>query len=251
MELIRVLTYERWYPFRIWGLTTPLWAIHQETAISSWVTLALLGLLTFFVRTAIRKPNSLAGHAVLSIARGFIGITEQSLGAFYPTHAAFLSTLFLFILTGNLITTFIPWLEEPTSDINTTIALGLCSFIYVQAATIAVHGWAGYLKELATPFFLLPLHITGKIATIISISFRLFGNIFGGAIITQIWSKTVMGSLLGESLKLISGITLIVQLFFGLFEGFIQAFVFFMLSLTYLALGLAPMEHTESATDAH
>lgn len=246
MELIKVLTYERWYPFRSWGLTAPLWAIHEETILATWVVLGLLAGITLLARTALRKPDSLAGHAVLEVGRGFAALSKQSLGGFYLQHTAFLCSLFLFILVSNLITTFIPWLEEPTSDINTTLALGICSFIYVQRATIQAHGWGGYVKEMATPFFLLPLHITGKLATVISISFRLFGNIFGGAIITQIWGKVWKGVVLGEALKIVSGLTLIVQLFFGLFEGFIQAFVFFMLSMTYLALGIAPADHSDA-----
>jgi F-type H+-transporting ATPase subunit a len=242
MELIRVLTYERWYPLRFWGLTSPSWALHEETIVGTWAVLAILAIMTLLARIAIRKPNSLAGFVTISGVRGFVSLCRQSLNGFYPNHIAFLTSLFLFILTGNLITTFIPWLEEPTSDINTTLALGICSFIYIQAGTIAVHGWGGYLKELATPFFLLPLHITGKLATIISISFRLFGNIFGGAIITQIFGIMKSGSWFAETGLLLTGMTLLVQLFFGLFEGFIQAFVFFMLSLTYLALGIAPAE---------
>jgi F-type H+-transporting ATPase subunit a len=210
--------------------------------VGTWAVLTILVIITILARLAIRKPNSLAGFITISGVRGFVSLCRQSLGGFYENHIAFLTSLFLFIVTSNLLTTFIPWLEEPTSDVNTTLALGITSFLYIQAATIAVHGWGGYFKELATPFFLLPLHITGKLATIISISFRLFGNIFGGMIITQIYGLLKTSSWLMEAGLLLTGTTLTVQLFFGLFEGFIQAFVFFMLSLTYLALGIAPAE---------
>ena len=155
-------------------------------------------------------------------------------------HFSFTTALFVFILFCNLITTFIPWLHEPTADLNTTLALGITQFIYVQASAINAHGMLEYFRELATPWFLLPLHITGKLAQIISISFRLFGNIFGGTIIVQILQMLKSGVWYLESATLLTGLNLVVALFFGIFEGLIQAFVFYMLTLTYLAIGIQP-----------
>ncbi len=116
--------------------------------------------------------------------------------------------------------------------------LGTIQFFYVQASAISAHGVIEYFRELATPWFLLPLHITGKLAQIISISFRLFGNIFGGTIIVQILQMLKGGVWYWETVTL--PLNLIVALFFGIFEGLIQAFVFYMLTLTYLAIGIQP-----------
>jgi F-type H+-transporting ATPase subunit a len=85
---------------------------------------------------------------------------------------------------------------------------------------------------------MLPLNVIGKLATVVSISFRLFGNIFGGSIISSIYFNAIQGRFLLELIGLISGINLIMVLFFGIFEGFLQAFVFSMLSLTYLSIAL-------------
>jgi len=85
---------------------------------------------------------------------------------------------------------------------------------------------------------MLPLNIVGKIASILSISFRLFGNIFGGVTIAALYYNTIEGSWLGESFGLLSGINFLITLFFGLFEGFLQAFVFTMLTVTYLSIAL-------------
>jgi F-type H+-transporting ATPase subunit a len=189
-------------------------------------------------------PNGVAAYCVRSIFRTFLNLTNQTLGFFSFNHFAFVTTIFIFIFACNVINVFIPWVEEPTSDLNTTLALGITAFIYIQCAGIRAHGWRGYIKEYITPFFMLPLHITGKLATIISISFRLFGNIFGGTIITQIYNSLKMGSVVFE-LGLLP-FNLVVACIFGLFEGFIQAFVFFMLTITYLAVGIQsdePEEH--------
>ena len=144
----------------------------------------------------------------------------------------------MFIVLSNSLS-IIPGAEEPTKDINTTLALGLISFLYVQLYAIASNGLWSYIKEFFSPFFLmLPLNVIGKLATIVSMSFRLFGNIFGGSTISAIYFNLIYGAPLYEAIGAFSGINLIIILFFGLFEGVIQAFVFAMLSLTYLAAAL-------------
>jgi F-type H+-transporting ATPase subunit a len=89
---------------------------------------------------------------------------------------------------------------------------------------------------------MFPLNIVGKIASIVSISFRLFGNIFGGAIIVMIYSGTIQSSITGQFLGLFMTNFVIVP-FFTLFEGFLQAFVFTMLALTYLGMALQGEGH--------
>jgi len=91
---------------------------------------------------------------------------------------------------------------------------------------------------------MFPLHIMGKFSSLISISFRLFGNILGGMVISHIWFDFAANSVLLNIINF-SGIGLTINLFFGIFEGIIQAFVFAMLSLTYLSLALAHEEHDE------
>lgn len=242
MEGIRVFQFTRWHPLSFLGLTQPLWGIHKETMIATWVTLALLTMLIILARLALRKNHSVGQHIVTSFVRYFVDFCRQTM-TFNFNHFSFVTSLFTFIFLCNIISTFVPWLEEPTSDINTTFALGITSFLYIQGATIQAHGILGYLKEFFTPFFMFPLHVIGKLSSIVSISFRLFGNIFGGAVIMQIYNGAKIGSWFIETLLMISGLNLVVTFFFGLFEGLIQAFVFFMLTLTYLAIGVQKDEN--------
>lgn len=131
----------------------------------------------------------------------------------------------------------VPWIEEPTQDLNTTLSLGIISFLYIQFYSIKTNGLWNYTKEYFSPFFLmLPLNVIGKIASIVSLSFRLFGNIFGGVIIAKIFTSAIDGQWLYEILGIPLGI--VITLFFGLFEGALQAFVFTMLTITYLATAL-------------
>ncbi|HOK41165.1 MAG TPA: F0F1 ATP synthase subunit A [bacterium] len=125
---------------------------------------------------------------------------------------------------------FLPeWFElaEPTQDINTTLGLGIMVFFIVVGASIYYKGLWNYLKEFAEPIFiLLPLNIVGEISKVISHSFRLFGNIKGGGII------------LAVVFYLVGYVTLpaVLPLYFGLFAGTVQAFVFSSLALVYLAV---------------
>jgi len=238
MQGIKVLTYTRWYPLSSFGLTSAWWSINQETIFATWAALIVLILLIISARLLIHSHSKTGRYMVISTLRYFMGMTDQTLGSFNFSHFAFATSLFIFIFLCNIINVLFPWVEEPTSDLNTTLALGLTSFVYTQAAIIHAHGITGYVKELATPIFLFPLHILGKLASVVSISFRLFGNIFGSSIIMQMYNKIKMGSVFIETGLLITGTNMLVVLFFGIFEGLIQAYVFFMLTLTYLAIGI-------------
>jgi F-type H+-transporting ATPase subunit a len=117
----------------------------------------------------------------------------------------------------------------------TTLGLAITAFLYTQISAIQMHGLLHYLQGYLKPFFVMaPLHVISHLSSIISISFRLFGNIFGGAVITGLWgaASTAHWLLVIPSIP----ISLIIMSFFLFFEGFIQAFVFTMLSLTYLSL---------------
>ena len=139
---------------------------------------------------------------------------------------------------------FIPFLRAPNADINTTLAMALLAVGVVQIAGIAAHGLGGYLKELLTPLWLAPIHIVGELSRVISLSFRLFGNIFGGEVLV-----TVMYVLLGS---IFIGFGTFVFLGLELLFGFIQALVFSTLTLVYIATavgghGTEPGGHGEEA----
>ncbi len=235
-----------WSLSSIIGSEHPFFRINPEPVIYTWIMLAILATALVCIRLfVLRKPDekSIGHFIVVQFVSNFMNMITQSLGAFSFGHFCFITTLFVFILLCNILTIF-PWLDEPTKDLNTTLALGIISFIYIQATAIRQHGIIAYLKEYLTPFFaMLPLHVVGKLASIISISFRLFGNIFGGSIITTIYFGALKGSALRETLGIMMGMNLLITLFFSLFEGFLQAFVFCMLSLTYLSIAVQGENH--------
>ena len=149
--------------------------LNKETIINTWILLGIFLLLLLPVKQILSSKHSIGRAIILAIADFFVDLCDQALGIFSFNHIAFITTLFCFILGCNILST-IPWLEEPTTDPNTTFALGIFSFVYIQAAEIATNGFGGYLKHYFSPFFLMaPLHVISKLASVLSISFRLFG----------------------------------------------------------------------------
>ncbi len=239
MKEIEVFQYTTWQPLSSFGFAGTHWHVNGETVISTWIVLAILMATAIGLRALLKKQHLLASYIVCSFVRYFMELVHQSLGAFHANHFAFVTSLFMFILYCNALGAFLPGLEEPTSDLNTTLALALIAFFYIQFYSIKKHGFGGYLKEYFSPFAIMfPLNLVSKCATIISLSFRLFGNIFGGSIIAQIYQSARTSSIIAEVACLATGLNLLMTGFFGLFEGIIQAFVFAMITLTYLALGI-------------
>ncbi len=131
-----------------------------------------------------------------------------------------------------------PGFEEPTRSVNTDLALALLVFFIVQAYGIKNKGFFGYLKSYyndpfpmkgwrALFFFVNPffyLNLIGAVANVVSHSFRLFGNMFGGGMIIVIVSSLLKFFLVPVGLFA----------FFGIFAGLVQAFVFTMLAVTYI-----------------
>ena len=135
-------------------------------------------------------------------------------------------SLFMFLLMSNWLG-IIPKLSEPTKDLNTPLGLGIMGFFIAHHAAIKTKGFRRYVKEYFEPiFFMFPLNVIGELAKVVSISFRLYGNIVGGAIIILVVSHLIYSLILPPLLNC----------FFGLFVGTIQAFVFTILTLVYISV---------------
>lgn len=236
-------------PFAKFGLTHVFWTVNLQTVIATWMVLAALALLVGITHLTLNRRLNIVSFLVVSFVKKFKELIDQTLGQFHFRHFTFIGSIFIFILTCNTIS-LLPGIEEPTNDIMTTLALGITAFLYTQFSSIESNGLINYLKGYLKPFFImLPLNIISNLATIISISFRLFGNIFGGAVISSLWHSAISYSFATQIIGLLSGINLTITLFFVLFEGFIQAFVFAMLSLTYLSLEVRAEEANNSESE--
>jgi F-type H+-transporting ATPase subunit a len=245
MTEITLVNSHGWYFGPIIGFFHPFFTLNTHTITQTWIVISIIFFVALIVRFFSSKTEmSLMQTIVIDAGSSLSRMLEQSVGTCVPAHFYFVGSLFLFISFCNL-APLIPGLEEPTQDINTTFALGLISFFYIQYAAVKRFGLGHYIKnEFLTPLFLLPLHIIGKMASILSISLRLFGNIFGGSIISKIYFSAIQYSLFSNplfilmQLMLTATMTIIVTTFFTIIEGLLQAFVFTMLTVTYLAIAI-------------
>jgi len=133
----------------------------------------------------------------------------------------------------------VPNFMEPTRSVNTDLAMGLMVFLVVHINSMIKKGPLKYLQQywgevipcrgwwllLAPINVMIPLNLIGEVSSVVSHSFRLFGNIFGGFMIVVIVSSLVKFLIVPVGL----------YIFFGLFAGLVQAFVFAMLAVTYIS----------------
>ncbi len=232
MELEQIGKVEKAPLDRIPGIPAGQGAFWQVDVETMKMTLAVDFILLFgatLVALTIRKvPGKLQGFVEI-VVDFFSGIIRETLGKHADLHIPTLVSLFFFIWFSNTIS-IIPTFKEPTSDINVPLGLMLIVLLIVHFEAIRIKGIKHYVKEYFQPFFIMfPLNVIGEVAKGVSLSFRLFGNISGGAIIILVISYLVKYTVLPIGLNL----------FFGLFVGTIQAFVFTMLSMTYIAVAIS------------
>ncbi|MCK4312861.1 MAG: F0F1 ATP synthase subunit A [Candidatus Cloacimonetes bacterium] len=208
----------------------------EKSAIGSFQLLRMLlivDLLLLFVALSIRKklfgrpskPQILFEMIYTSLEQ----FVSETLGKDKVSYTPYIVTLFIFIWVSNMIGLIpIPGFMEPTRNLNVPLGLGVFVVAIVHITAIKVKGLWGHLKNyinpVKNPLFLLD--IVGEMSKVVSISFRLFGNILGGAIIILVVSSLVNFVVLPIGLSM----------FFGIFVGTIQAFVFTMLALTYIGV---------------
>jgi len=202
-------------------------AFNLEVILMTWIVISVLLVFGFF---ATRRASILPGPIQI-LGELFVSalykLTEDALGKeMAKTYGPLTIALFLFLLLSNWLG-IIPHLDEPTKDLNTPLSLGIMGFCIAHYAGIKSKGLKQYLMEYCNPiFFMAPLNIIGEFAKIISISFRLFGNIMGGSIIILVVSYLTYSIILPPFL----------YAFFGLFVGTVQAFVFTMLTIVYISV---------------
>ena len=198
-----------------------------EVMIMTWIVISALlcfGFLAAQKKSLLPGPLQVVGE--LFVVHLF-ALTEDALGEeLSKKYAPLICALFMFLLLSNWLG-IIPHLEEPTKDLNTPLSFGIMGFCIAHYAGIRAKGLKTYLKGYCEPMFIMaPLNVIGELAKVISISFRLFGNIMGGAIIILVVSYLTYSIITPPFLNA----------FFGAFVGTIQAFVFTMLTVVYIAV---------------
>lgn len=150
--------------------------------------------------------------------------------------APYMGTILIFILLSNMLGLF--GMRPVTTDVNCTFALALATFVLVQYSGIKSMGLGGKLRHMAQPnIIMFPIKVLEEVALPISLGFRLFGNILGGMIIMSLLYGA-LGSIT-HSLTEIPIFDFVIPLpinaFFDIFEPVLQAYIFTMLSMVFIA----------------
>lgn len=152
-------------------------------------------------------------------------LTSDNMGVKNIHFSSWFLTVFMFILLSNL--SGLLALRSPTSDLSVTISYALTTFILIHFIAITRSGKAYFRSYFEPNFIFFPLNILGELALPISLSFRLFGNILGGVIVTG-----MLYNMLPFFLKI--GIPVIFHVYFDVFSGVLQAYIFCILSMTFI-----------------
>lgn len=224
---------------------------HWENVVFAWIiALGLVALAFFGNRDKKEIPGPLQ-NLLETIVESFSNLILDILGERGRKYVPFIGTLFLYILCQNLIG-IVPGMKSPTSSLNTTVALAVTVFFYVQWTGLRENGIIGYIDHLmGSPRDLVgwamvplnfPLHILEEFIRPLSLSLRLFGNVLGED--SLIAAFVTLGIAALAFFHLPFGLPLQFPfMMLALLTGTIQALVFTLLSTIYISLMLPHEEH--------
>ena len=221
----------------------------SETMIVSWIVMILItGLCIWLTHDLkvenISKRQALAEMIVEQANKFVVGNMGEKFRHLIP----FVAALFATSIVSNLISLI--GLRSPTADLSTEAAWAVVVFIMITAQKIKTGGVGGYLKGFTTPIAIMtPFNVLSELATPISMACRHFGNILSGVVINgliygalAVASSALLGLLpgiVGDVLAKIPSLDVdipaVLSVYFDWFSGFMQAFIFCMLTVMYIA----------------
>ena len=217
-----------------------------EAQVNSWIViLALLGLCLFLTHGIKKIPDSKRQLAAEWLVEKASGIVGSNMGEYFVGFTPFIMAIMGLSAFSSLLT--LVGLFPPTSDINIIAGWAILVFILITYYKLKA-GPLHYLKSFAEPFAAFtPMNIISEVATPVSMSFRHYGNVLSGSVISvliatglQGLSHMIIGKLTSFPLLQI-GIPAVLSLYFDIFSGCLQAFIFAMLTMLYISGGF-PME---------
>ena len=227
------ITPDQWIVLRIGSL--PI----NATLAFTWLVMLLLAggswLITRRLSTGaeISRWQNLLEVLVTGIDDQVRAVSKQEPGAYLP----FVGTLFVFIAVSNLLA-IVPGYRPPTGSLSTTTALAICVFVAVPVFGIVRQGPLAYLRRYVRPTpLMLPFNIIGEISRTIALAVRLYGNIMSGTVLA------------GILLSLAPFVFPILVQLLGLLTGMVQAYIFAVLAMVYIASAAAAHRDEQGAAE--
>jgi F-type H+-transporting ATPase subunit a len=197
-----------------------------EHVMYTWFVMLVLIVLAFLASRGLKQVPTGLQNLMESIVSGISNLIEETMGPKGMAYFPLLATFALFILVSNLIA-LIPGFYPPTANLNTNAALALTVFVMTHVIGFKEHG-IGYLKHFMGPILALAplifiIEVIGHLARPLSLSLRLFGNMYGHEIVLMIF------------IALVPFLLPVPMMLMGVLVAFIQTFVFTLLAMIYIA----------------
>ena len=223
-----------------------------QTTISLLVVTIALILLAYFLTRKISKRPSAVQVLLEKVITMLYNMVEDTMGKHNLKFAPYIGTLFVSSIIGSLIGTT-QLFRSTTADLSVTMAWALVTTGMVWYNNIKHQGLLNWLKGFTEPIFVMtPMNVVSEIASPLSLAFRHFGNVAGGGVLTTLiyaalalLSNVIIGwipGVIGEIPFFQAGIPAFLSLYFDFFSGFVQALVFSLLTMVYVAGACPPPE---------
>lgn len=211
-----------------WEMFGMTWNL-TESVIVQWIVIALLGLLFFVLGRKLKVvPTSRRQALAEWLVTFVIDMVDSTMGEKYKSYRPYIGMLIIYVIVCNLIGLL--GLRSPTADVSVTATLAIITFCMTQYNRAKTGGVKGYFKAYIDPLpFMLPSNIIGEISNPVSMALRLFGNMVAGMVIGGLiyWA---LGSIMPPIF-----IPAVASLYFDIFSGVIQAYIFTMLTMSYIS----------------
>jgi F-type H+-transporting ATPase subunit a len=197
----------------------------NATIVFTWVVMALLVISSLVITAKLSTGEKMSRwQNLLEIIVSFMRNEIADIAHHKPDrYLPLIGTLFIFILVSNILNV-VPWFTSPTASLSTTAALAICVFFSVIIYGVAERGIVGYLKQYVRPTpMMLPFNVIGEFSRTLALAVRLFGNMMSGAKIVAIL------------LAVAPFIFPVIMNLLGLLTGVIQAYIFAVLAMVYIA----------------
>lgn len=219
----------------------------SESVVTGWLVILIVLAVCLILTKDLKKiPETKRQCAAEYIVKTVNNMIEVNMDKSSMAYAPYIAAVFAYIIVGTLISMI--GFRSITADISVTGGLALMTFVLITYTKLKYNGVGGYFKQ-----FINPLNIIGEVATPVAMALRLFGNVSGGMIITLIL-YIALGSASGALYNLMGippiesingyvfnifqiGIPAVLSIYFDLFSGAIQSYVFIMLTMAYIKMG--------------
>lgn len=224
-----------------------------ESQINSWLVIfSVFWLCIYFTHGIAEKPQTKRQLVAEWIIETTEKLVKGNMGEYFSGFAPFVAAILALSAFSSLLTLI--GLYPPTSDINIVAGWAILVFILITYYKMKC-GPVHYLKSFGDPVpFLAPLNVISEVATPVSMAFRHYGNILSGTVISVLIAAALQGlsnmvlgwlpGVLGEIPFLQIGIPAVLSIYFDVFSGCLQAFIFAMLTMLYISSGF-PAEDYE------